>query len=165
MSENHELFGCSSLLPGLRVIKTKPRRPLSIRQSKHPHLPALRQMSLDRPQRCMVLPTRRPVLHVHAELNHTEPPIQQIIPETRRLTTLFFRLHREIKHHQAPHRVIRHLSHPRQPARAPATTPPEGDQYPLRYSAQKTEQAPRRQQESHDHPHQNAATQQRPEAA
>ena len=110
--ENHELLRRATLLPRLRVLKTEPRRPLPIRQRQHPNLPTLRQMSPDRPQRRMILPTGRPVLHVHAELHHAEAPIQQVIAETRCLATLLLRLHREIEHHQTPHSVIRHTYSP-----------------------------------------------------
>ena len=120
--ENQELLRRTTLLPRLRVLKTEPRRPLPIRQRQHPNLTALRQVRLDRPQRRMILSTGRPVLHVHAELHHAEAPIQQIVPKPGCLSTLFFRLHRKIEHHQAPHRIIRHVSPPRPQTTAPATT-------------------------------------------
>ena len=110
--ENHELLRRSTLLPRLRVIKTEPRCPLPIRQCQHPNLPTLRQMSLNRSQRRMILSTGRPILHVHAELHHAEAPIQEIMPEPRCLAPLLLRLDREIEHHQAPHSVIRHAYSP-----------------------------------------------------
>ena len=110
-SEDRELLGSRIRLLRGRVVESETGRPLTIGNSDDTDLPAGRKVPLDSADGGCILATGRPILDIDRELDHREAPVQQIVAKTIRLTSLRFRLHREVEHHKTPHRIVGHESH------------------------------------------------------
>lgn len=106
--KNRELLGRGVGGDGGFVSKTEHRGPLTICDVQHPDLATVRQGRLDRSNSSRLAGYGRRISHIHAVLRHPKSFVKKKMTETCCFASLLYSQDRQVKHDDAPHRIIRH---------------------------------------------------------